>query len=181
MALKKAWALKVSITFLDSIKVFYESHSAHEMMTETFEEIMPFALLLILAFSSAAFGQYSEQPLKESSSDLRSQTVLFSLEIPKEKKTYQLERSANESYFLRLIEGNKVSIRKIASREATRLDRDYASGFLKCMYEIPAEKGKCQVTLRLNMKGESQEICEKDDKKYQEISVLMTKISKFFI
>ena len=142
---------------------------------------MPFAFLLILAFSAAAFGQYSEQPFKESSNDLRSQIVLFSVEIPKEKKTYLLERSANESYFLRLIEADKVSIQKIAIREATRLERDYASRFLKCMYEIQSEDGECRVTLRLQMKGERQEICEKDDKKYQEINALMSKILKFFI
>ena len=142
---------------------------------------MPLLLLFIMVFSSVSFGQYSEQPLKESSSDLRSQLVLFSVEIPKEKKTYLLERSANQSYFLRMIEGDKVTMRKIASREATKLDREYASRFLKCMYEIPSEAGECQVTLRLQMKGDGQEICEKDDKRYQEFNALLTKISKFFI
>lgn len=142
---------------------------------------MPLLLLIIMAFTSVSYGQYSEQPAKESSSDLRSQMVLFSVEIPKEKKTYLLERSANESYFLRMIEGDKVTMRKIASREATKLDREYASRFLKCMYEIPSETGDCQVTLRLQMKGDEQDICEKDDRKHQEFSVLLSKISKFFI
>lgn len=142
---------------------------------------MPLLLLIIMAFTSVSFGQYSEQPSKESSSDLRSQLVLFSVEIPKEKKTYLLERSANQSYFLRMIEGDKVTMRKIASGEATKLDREYASRFLKCMYEIPSEAGDCQVTLRLQMKGDGQEICEKDDKRYQEFSGLLSKISKFFI
>ena len=150
-------------------------------MLRTLEEYMPFALLFILAFSAVTFGQYSEQPVKESSSDLRSQTVLFSVEILKDKKTYVLERSANQSYFLRMIEGNKVTMRKIASREAKNLDREYASHFLKCMYEFPTGPGECQVTLRLQMKGDEQDICEKDDRKHQEFSVLLSKISKFFI
>ena len=63
---------------------------------------MPFFILLLGTLSTFAAAQYSEQPLKESTSDLRSQTVLFSIEIPDDKKTYVLERTASEDFFLRL-------------------------------------------------------------------------------
>jgi hypothetical protein len=150
------------------------------MMALTFEEIMPFAFILFLTLSSHVMAQYSEQPLPESNADLRSQTVLFSVEIPSDKKTYLLERTANQDFFLRLKYKDEETIKKIAGREAARLDRDFASRFLRCQYEIPSKDGECAVTLRLKMKGEGQEICEKDDKKSQEISAFLDELSKRF-
>lgn len=149
-------------------------------MLKTFEEFMPLAFAFIFVFSSLAFAQYSEQPEKESASDLRSQTVLFSVEIPKEKKIYLLERTPNGDFFLRLKHKDNETIRKIAGREANRIDRDFASRFLRCQYEIPAKDGECGVTLRLTMKGDGQEICEKDDKKTQEMAALIDELSKRF-
>lgn len=150
------------------------------MITSTFEENMPFALLLLLAFSHSVMAQYSEQPLKESSSDLRSQTVLFSLAIPQEKKIYLLERTSSGDYFLRLKHKEDEKIKKISGRDALRVDRDFASRFLRCQYEIPSKEGSCAVTLRLNMKGEEQDICEKDDKKGQEMAGLIDELAKRF-
>lgn len=141
---------------------------------------MSFAFVFFLAFIPMAMAQYSEQPLKESRTDLRSQTILFSLEIPSDKKTYVLERSANQDYFLRLKYRGDETIKKIAGREANRIERDFASRFLRCQYEIPAEAGECEVTLRLQMKGEDQEICKKDDKKSQEMTALITELAKRF-
>lgn len=141
---------------------------------------MSFAFLFILAFSPMVMAQYSEQPVKESQTDLRSQTILFSVEIPKDKRTYLLERSANQDYFLRMKYKGDETIKKIASREANRIDRDFASRFLRCQYEIPLEEGECEVTLRLQMKGEEQEICKKDDKKSQEMTALISELSKRF-
>ncbi len=141
---------------------------------------MPFALLLLLAFSHSVLAQYSEQPLKESTSDLRSQTVLFSLAIPQEKKIYLLERSASGDYFLRLKHKEDEKIKKISGRDAHRVDQDFASRFLRCQYEIPSKEGSCAVTLRLIMKGEEQDICEKDDKKGQEMAGLIDELAKRF-
>jgi hypothetical protein len=141
---------------------------------------MPFALMLLLVFSHSAMAQYSEQPLQESSSDLRSQRILFSLAIPQEKKVYLLERTANGDYFLRLKHKEDEKIKKISGRDALRVDRDFASRFLRCQYEIPSKVGDCAVTLRLNMKGEEQDICEKDDKKGQEMAGLIDELAKRF-
>ena len=141
---------------------------------------MPFALLLLLVLSQSVMAQYSEQPLKESSSDLRSQTVLFSLAIPQEKKIYLLERTASGDYFLRLKHKENEIIKKISGRDALRVDRDFASRFLRCQYEIPSKEGDCAVTLRLMMKGEEQDICEKDDKKGQEMTGLIDELAKRF-
>ncbi len=149
-------------------------------MSSTFEGFMPFALLLLLVLSQSVMAQYSEQPLKESSSDLRSQTVLFSLAIPQEKKIYLLERTASGDYFLRLKHKENEIIKKISGRDALRVDRDFASRFLRCQYEIPSKEGDCAVTLRLMMKGEEQDICEKDDKKGQEMTGLIDELAKRF-
>jgi hypothetical protein len=141
---------------------------------------MPFALLLLTALTTLAAAQYSEQPSKESTSDLRSQTVLFSIEIPTDKKTYLLERTASEDYFLRLKSKGGDTIKKVASREATRLDREFASKFLRSQYEIASKDGACDVSIRLVMKGEGQDICAKDDEKSQEFKPFLDGLSKRF-
>lgn len=141
---------------------------------------MPFAFAVFFTFLTFAHAQYSEQPAKESNADLRSQTAMFSIEIPGDKKTYTLERTASSDYLLRLKAKKDESIKKVAGREALRMDRDFAARFLRCQYEIPAKEGECEVTLRLTMKGETQDICEKDDKKTQEMESFITELATRF-
>ena len=141
---------------------------------------MGFFVLVATALCSLTFAQYSEQPLKESTSDLRSQTIMFSIEIPSDKKTYVLERTSGQDFFFRTKHKNDESIRKIAGRVAQSIDRDFASRFLKIQYEIASVEGSCDVTLRLNMKGERQEVCAKDDKKSQEMKPFIEDLSKRF-
>ncbi len=135
-----------------------------------------FSLLYLLPLAA----QHHEQPQKESSADLRSHFVLFRLEIPDNKKSYLLERTASQDYFLRMKKKNDETIRKISSKDALKLDKDFASRFLKCQYELESKEGECEVTLRLTMKGEKQEICEKDDKKSQEIESFIEELAKRF-
>lgn len=149
-------------------------------MLRTLKETMPFIFAVYLVLSPLVMAQHSDQPVQESANDLRSQTILFSLEIPDDNKTYLLERTANQDYFLRLKYRGKESIKKVAGREAVRMDRDFSSRFLRCQYEIPIKEGECEVTLRLRMKGEEQEICEKDDKKSQEMASFITELAKRF-
>ena len=138
-------------------------------------------LLFIFAFCQLAYAQHSEQPQKESTSDLRNQSVLFSIEDTSSKKTFWLERTQSMDYFLRMKEGgSEDTIKKIDSSSAKKLDMDFASRFLKCQYEIEEVKGDCKVTLRLSMKGETQDLCGKDDKKTQEIIPFLTNLSKQF-
>lgn len=125
-------------------------------------------------------AQHSDQPVKESTSDLRSQTTIFKIEDLQSKSIYWLERNGTMDYFLRHTKGSEELIRKIDSREAKRLDRDFASKFLKCQYELPAAQEDCKVTLRLNMKGEHQDICAKEDKKTQEVNTFVQSISHRF-
>ncbi len=129
---------------------------------------------------TSAMAQHSEQPVKEDSSDLREETVIFSIEEVAKKKTWFLERSPSFTNVLRKVEKEDETVRKIDGRVAQKLDRDFASRFLKCQYEIPAVEGDCKVTLRLTMKGETQDICEKDDKKSQEILTFVEDLSKRF-
>ncbi len=129
---------------------------------------------------TTALAQHSDQPVKEDSTDLREETVLFSIEEVGQNKTWFLERSPSFTNVLRKKVKDEETVRKIDGRIAQKLDRDFASRFLKCQYEIPATEGDCKVTLRLTMKGESQDICEKDDKKSQEIRTFVEDISKRF-
>jgi hypothetical protein len=143
-------------------------------------DMMPLFLFLTLFLNLAVWAQHSEQPAKEDTTDLRAQSVLFSMEDVAKKKVLWLERTANLDYFLRLKEDKEEVIRKLASREGAKLDREFASRFLKCQYEIESPAGDCQVTLRLTMKGESQDICVKDEKKAQEIVPFMSQLEKRF-
>jgi hypothetical protein len=125
-------------------------------------------------------AQHSEQPAKEDSTDLRDQTVVFSIEEVGQDKSWYLERSPSFTNVLRKIDDDKEIVRKIDGRIAQKLDRDFASRFLKCQYEIPSVDGDCKVTLRLTMKGETQEICAKDDKKSREIKTFVEDLNKRF-
>ena len=136
-----------------------------------------FILFLLL---SSAFAQHAEQPVKEENSDLRDQSVLFSIEDIEKEKTYFLERSPSFTSTIRMKDKSGEIVKKIDGRIAQKLDRDFASRFLKCQYEIASVEGDCKVTLRLTMKGEGQDICSKDDKKSQEIQAFVEDLSKRF-
>lgn len=139
--------------------------------------------VLILAFfiSCYAIAQHSEQPLKQDDSDMRAGLVMFSVEQKEEQRLMWLERTANLDYFLRMkTKDNKELIRKVDTRDAKKLDMDFASRFLKCQYEIASEAGQCEVQLRLIMKGEVQEICKKDERKAQEFAPFVDTLKKRF-
>jgi len=140
---------------------------------------MRFAILLFLV-SFTSFAQHASQPVKESSADLRSGIIMFSIEDTEEDSVYWLERTANLDYFLRMKEGDDEKIRKVDTRDAKKVDMDFASRFLKCQYELPPSPKDCKVTLRLSMKGETQDICKKDDKKAQEMMPFLKALMKRF-
>ena len=138
-------------------------------------------ILFIFIFVQLSYAQHSEQPQKESTTDLRNQSVLFSIEDAASRRTFWLERTQSMDYFLRMKDATgEDTIKKIDSGSAKKLDMDFASRFLKCQYEIEEVKGECKVTLRLSMKGETQDLCGKDDKKTQEMTSFLTSLSKQF-
>lgn len=137
-------------------------------------------LLVGLLALNLAHAQHSDQPQKESDTDLRSQTVLFSVEEVSSGRVITLERTAGLDNYLRLTKGKDESIKKVDSREAKKMDLDFAKHFLKCQYELPTAEGKCDVMLRLNLKGEDQEICKKDEKKTQEFADFIQNLNQRF-
>jgi hypothetical protein len=135
---------------------------------------------ICLILSTHVFGQNGHQPQKESHLDIRSSAIVFSIADLPLKKSIWLERTPNLEYFLKLKQSEQLKIIKISSREASRLDREFASRFLKCQYELPQSPKDCVVTLRLTMKSEAQEICEKEDQKTQEMVGLFKKLHELF-
>lgn len=140
---------------------------------------MHFLFFLVL-LSPMVLAQHSEQPKKEDTIDHRHQTTLFRVEDVKAGKVFLLERGSSSDHFLKLKKGTDEESIKLDSRLAKKIDMDFASRFIRCQYELPAAEGECDVTLRLNMKGENQDICSKDDKKSQEIAVFMEELQKRF-
>ncbi len=136
-------------------------------------------ILFILMLVSTSFAENS-QPLKESTADLRNGSVVFSVEDLAEETTIWLERTQGLDYFLKIKIEDEEKIQKVTTKEAKSLDADFASRFLKCQYEHPVSKPGCKVTLRLTLKGDSQEICKKDDKKAQEIVPFFKDLEKRF-
>lgn len=136
-------------------------------------------IILFLIFASAVLAQNS-QPQKESSEDLRSGIVMFSLEDISDEKILWLERTQGLDYFLKIKIEDEEKIQKVTTKEAKVLDAQFASRFLKSLYEYPASESRCKVTLRLTMKGETQEICKKDDKKTQEMMPFFKDLEKRF-
>lgn len=137
-------------------------------------------LFLCLFFSLSAFAQSPEQPVKENDQDLRSNLTIFRIEDVKNDKVYILNRTTLLDHYLKYIKGDEEELRKVDSRDAKKLDSDFASKFIRIQYEIPAVEGKCKVTLRLMMKGEEQEICEKDEKKSQEVATFVQELAQRF-
>src|SRR5690606_3914879 len=124
--------------------------------------------LLILALAFSAMAQSPAQPEKESVDDLRTGLVMFSIDNANEGSRVWLERTSSDDYFLRMREGKKEKILKLSSREAKRIDMEFASKFLKSMYELPAAPEKCKKAFHLVMKGENQEICKEEELKTHE-------------
>ncbi len=136
-------------------------------------------LFLIFILSLPVFSQ-TQQPEKESKDDLRAGLTMFSIEDIGEDTTYWLERTTGQDYFLRMKEDDDEKIMKISSKDAKKLDMDFASKFLKLMYELPPSPEGCKVTLRLTMKGENLDVCGKDEKKAQEMVPFMKEVAKRF-
>jgi hypothetical protein len=136
--------------------------------------------LIVLLFSFAVYAQSPDQPVKESSTDLRNQLAIFQIEDVKSGKTFVLFRTNQLEHYLRLKNDKEETLRKVDTKDAKKLDSDFASRFLKSQYEIPSEKGDCKVTLRLIMKGEEQDLCEKDEKKTQEVAPFVDELSRRF-
>lgn len=138
------------------------------------------AFLLLMLMNLSVFAQHSEQPAAESSTDLRNQTVVFSIEEVGKDKTIWLLRTSGLDYFLKMKNDGEETVRKIDSRSAQKLDRDFAASFLKCEYEIPKSEGECAPVIKMTMKGEQQDICQKDDRKSQEMAPLLKELHKRF-
>jgi hypothetical protein len=138
------------------------------------------SLIISMLFSSFVFAQYSEQPAKESNEDLRHNHLIFSLEESQDNAFFALERTPALGHYLRYKKNDEVQITKVDSADAQGLDMNFARHFLKIQYEIPTVEGDCKVTLRLNLKGEKQEVCEKDEKKTQELATFLKELKKRF-
>lgn len=128
-----------------------------------------FKIILLLLLSICALAQDTSVPVKESSSDLRNGMVVFSIEDAVNHEVLWLEKTANLDYFLHYKNRKIEKIQKIASRDAKKMDQDFAARFIKCEYELSKSPQECSVTLRLSMKGEKQVICAKEEEKTQEI------------
>jgi hypothetical protein len=111
----------------------------------------------------------TDQPVAEPASDLRGRFVMFSVEFFEGERTFALEKTVNGEYFLKQKNNKGMQLVKIAGREAVKLDRTFSTHFLSCQFEIPEVSGDCKVTLRLNLRGESQDICLKDEQKTRKI------------
>lgn len=137
--------------------------------------------IVFILMVTSAFAQHSSQPQKESSTDLRSGLLMFSIEDVEEERVIWLERTPNLDYFLRMKEEDEdEKIQKITTKDAKKMDMEFASRFLKLQYELPPSPSGCKVTLRLNMKGEGQNICNKEDQKTREVEPVMKDLLKRF-
>lgn len=135
-------------------------------------------LLSFLLLSGLAFAQ-TQQPEKESSQDLRSGINIFVIEDISEENLFWLERTSGLDYMLHMKdEDDEEKIQKVTTKDAQKLEKDFASRFLKIQYELPASEEGCKVVIRLTLKGEVQDICKKDDKKNQEITPFMKDLEK---
>lgn len=136
--------------------------------------------LLLISFASYAMAQSPSQPEKESVDDLRTGLIMFSIDNENEGSRVWLERTSSDDYFLRMKEGKQEKILKLSSKEAKQIDMEFASKFLKSMYELPATPEKCKKAFHLVMKGEGQNICKEEELKTQEFKPFDLALRKRF-
>ena len=136
--------------------------------------------LILTVFSTSVWAQSPSQPEKESTDDLRTGMVMFSIDSKLDDRHVWLERTPSEDYFLRMTKGKTEKILKLSSKEAKQIDMEFASKFLKSMYELPTSPEKCKMAFQLVMKGESQNICKEEDGKTQEFAPFEAALYKRF-
>ncbi|MGE3610036.1 MAG: hypothetical protein AB7I27_10655 [Bacteriovoracaceae bacterium] len=137
-------------------------------------------LLFLCLVSLWSLAQHTEQPKAESVEDLRNQSIMFSIEDLKKSKLVWLERTPNLEYYLRSKEGDKEEVQKIDGREAKKMEMEFASKFIKCQFELAPSPDQCEVSLKLVLKSERQDICEKEDRKSQVLTPFINQLVKKF-
>jgi hypothetical protein len=136
--------------------------------------------LLIFLITFSVYAQHAEQPQKELDHKARLDTIVFSLKEIGKNKTFWLERSSDGENLLRFKLDNREEVQKIDTKNAKQLELDFASSFLTCLYEVESLPGDCQRNFQLELKGEIQELCQKDERKSQVIRLFIERLEKRF-
>jgi hypothetical protein len=137
--------------------------------------------IVALLLASKLLLAQTETPPKIDNTDLRESFRLFSVQDISKEKTYILERTGEYQHYLKLVNDDEDPIlRKVDGRDAKKLDLDFASRFIKLQYGLGENPDKCSAAYKLTMKGEEQVICEKDDKKTQELAGFLAELGKRF-
>lgn len=136
--------------------------------------------LFFLLLATSVFAQHAEQPLPEDTEDARANYKVFELRDLRGHKVYSLERSPYFDHFLKLIRKKDAKLQKADSKLAKSLDEQFSSLYFKTTYEIESKEGKCKEAFELELRGEKQVVCRKDDQKTRLIKSFIELLEKQF-
>lgn len=138
-------------------------------------------LFFLMIMTQAVMAQHhAEQPLPEDTEDARANFIVFEISDKDKNKTFTLERSPYFDHFLRYKDRKNEKLQKADSKLAKNLDGEFSALYLKAMYEMASKKGQCREAFRLSLRGEAQQICQKEDQKTQMIKSFIQLLEKQF-
>lgn len=136
-----------------------------------------------LIFSSISLCAMANKynPKKISNSDLRSSSIIFSVEQKSDSTFVSLSKSAANHYFLTKILKGEKNILKISHKNAQELDDEFVSLFINVKHMSASFSGKnCSIFYRLSMRGERTDICKSEKVKIDKINSIFSLLEKYF-
>lgn len=143
------------------------------------KKLFLYIFALALSTHSFAFKQYKR--LKTSNFDLRSATLILSIESTK-GESHHLYKSVGDEYFIDLKKKDKSERRRISNTKALDYDKFFVSQFIHLKYSLPNFKGKsCSKSFTLSMRGELQNICKSEKDKLVVMNKVIKRIEEIYI
>jgi hypothetical protein len=122
---------------------------------------------------------------KSSNSDLRVKRSIFYIKVmsDKEKGThYKLLTTVGGQFNFEITKDNKViSSFKVANVDAVAIDELFVDNFISFKYLMKTKaKSKCSEKYYLNLRGEDQVICQKEDVKIKKLEQFISELKSKF-
>jgi hypothetical protein len=145
------------------------------------KKLIQFIILSSISFHCLA-NKYT--PKKVNNSDLRSNTVILSIEESLKDKNSDiltLHKSSSNHYFISKKNKALDSIHKISYKSAQALDSQFVAIFLDLKYMTKSFSGKnCSIFYSLSMRGETTNICESEKLKIKRLEKIVFMMNKYF-
>lgn len=125
--------------------------------------------LALILFSAGVFAQaHNPEKLKTKNNDLRGEKVIFSIESNTEDVTgLSLIETASEQFMMDFSD-SKTRL-KVSNDFAREADKEFVKDFIDLKYSMQKVEGKCEKAFTLEMRGEKEDICKTEKKRFAKV------------